>query len=173
MRMSIWDLEFWREISHVGDNSHRDTIVNPNQLRMTMSGNIDPGRQWRQGRSTTPSLNGSVTSSRRTIQKGLQGVIREYLQAPPVSTLPQLEFLMGPLASSSSIQLETGLCQMLDIVTAMSDQALLDQESQGSRKNIWKTNPVKTITPKRWEEEDAAGNVLFYYPEFFGLQTDF
>ena len=39
---------------------------------------------------------------------------------------------------------------------------------------MWKSTPVKTVTPKkRWEkEEDEAGNVLFYYPEFFNLLWD-
>ena len=139
---------------------HRDIVVNPNWLKMMMSGNIDVSKQKKQGRSSTPSLSGSVTSSQKVIQKGLQGVIREYLQAPPVSTLPHPEFPMGgPLPSTSSIWLEEGLCQMLDIVTAMSDQG-----SQGSKRNTWKSTLAKTVTPKkRWEkEEDEAGNVLFY-----------
>ena len=51
---------------------------------------------------------------------------------------------------------------MLDVIMVMLDQALSDQGSQGSRKNVWKTTPAKTITPKkRWEkEEDEASNVL-------------
>ena len=102
-------------------------------------------------------------------------MIRDYLQALPVSTLPQLVFQMGgPLPSTSSVRLEEGLRQMLDIVMAMLDQALSDQGSQGSRMNVWKSTPVKTITlKKRWEkEEDEAGNILFYYPEFFDLPLD-
>ena len=63
---------------------------------------------------------------------------------------------------------------MSGIITGMSDQALLDQGSQGSKKNMWKTTLAKTVTPeKRWEkEEDKAGNILFYYPEFFDLPLD-
>ena len=64
---------------------------------------------------------------------------------------------------------------MLDVITGMSDQALLDQGSQGSKKNAWKSlKPGGIATPKqRWEkEEDEAGNILFYYPEFFGLPVD-
>ena len=64
---------------------------------------------------------------------------------------------------------------MSDVITGMSDQVLLDQGSQGSKKNVWKTTPAKIVTPKkRWEkEEDEAGNVLFYYPEFSDLPLDF
>ena len=105
----------------------------------------------------------------------LQDVVQEYLKAPLASTLPQPAFQMaGPLASSLSIWLEEGLRQMLDIITGMLDQASSDQGSQGSRKNAWKTTLAKTITPKkRWEkEEDEAGNILFYYPEFFDLPYD-
>ena len=110
----------------------------------------------------------------KTIKKGLKEAVQEYLQAPPASTLPCPEFPMdGLLPSSSSVQLEEGLHQMLDIVTAISEQALSDQGFQGSRKSAWKTTPGKTTIPKRWErEEDSAGNILFYYPEFFGLPLD-
>ena len=129
-----------------------------------MSRNIDVNKQRKQGRNSTPSSNGSVTSSWKKIQHGLQGVIRGYLQAPLASTLPQLEFPMaGPSTFSSSSQLKEGLRQTSDIITGMSDQALLDQGSQGSRKNVWKTTLAKTVTPKKkWEkEEDKAGNVCF------------
>ena len=132
---------------------------------MKMSGTIVLNDVLRQGRSTTLSSSGS-NQNRRLIMTSLQDAVQEYLKAPPASTLPQPSF-----ASSSSIQLEEGLHQMLDAVTGMSDQALLDQGSQGSRKNVWKTTLARTITPKkRWEkEEDEAGNILFYYPEFFDL----
>ena len=136
---------------------------------MTMSGSINPGRQQRQGRSTTPSSNGSVTSSWRTIQKGLQGVIREYLQAPLVSTLPQPAFLMaGPSQSNSSVQLEEGLCQMSDIVTVMLDKALLDQGSQGSKKSsqtIWKIVDQEEIaTTSHWTEYEYNSDILYSWP---------
>ena len=60
------------------------------------------------------------------------------------------------------------------LTTGMSDQVLSDQGSQGSKKSTWKTTLARTVAPKkRWEkEEDEAGNVLFYYPEFFGLSYD-
>ena len=78
------------------------------------------------------------------------------------------------MSGPDTVQLEEGLCQMSDTVMAMLDQALLDQGSQRSRRNVWKSILVKTITPKkRWEkEEDEVGNVLFYYPEFFDLPLD-
>ena len=141
---------------------------------MTISGTIDLDRQKRQEKSTTLSSSGSVTVPWKVIRKGLEEAVWEYLQALPVSTLPHPEFPMdGLLPSSSSIQIEEGLCQMSDIVTVMLEQALLDQGSQGFRKSAWKTTPGKIITPKRWErEEDSAGNILFYYPEFFGLPLD-
>ena len=130
----------------------RDIIADLNQSKMMISGTINVDRQKRQGRSSTPNSSGSAVMPQKTIRKGLQEAVREYFLAPLVSTLPQLAFLTdGPLASSSSVRLEEGLCQMLDIVMAMSDQALLDQGSQGSRKNVWKTTLVKTVTPKRWE----------------------
>ena len=97
---------------------HRDNIANPNWSKIMMSRSFNVNRQKKQGRSSTPSSNGSVTSSQKVIQKGLQGAIREYLQAPLASTLPCPEFPMGGLLpSTSSIWLEEGLRQM-------SDQAL-------------------------------------------------
>ena len=99
----------------------------------------------------------------------LQDVVWGCLKAPPASTLPQPSF-----TSSSSVHLEEGMHQMSEVITEMLNQALSDQGSQGSRKNIWKTTPARTVTPKkRWEkEEDKAGNILFYYPEFFDLPLD-
>ena len=64
---------------------------------------------------------------------------------------------------------------MSEVITVMLETALSDQGSQGSsKKNAWKTvNRGGTVTPKRWEkEEDEAGNILFFYPEFFGLPPD-
>ena len=70
----------------------------------------------------TPSSSGSVTAPQKVIEKGLQEVVQEYLQAPPVSTLPHPEFPTdGPLPSSSSVQPEEGLHQMSGIVTVMSE----------------------------------------------------
>ena len=101
---------------------------------------------------------------------GLQDAVQEYLKAPPASMLPQPSF-----TSTSSVCLEEGLRQMSDVIMGMSDQALSDQGSQGSKKNTWKSlTPGGITTPKkRWEkEEDDAGNILFYYPEFFNLPLD-
>ena len=104
---------------------------------------------------------------------GIQDAVQEYLKAPLASTLPQLAFLMAGLsASNSSTQLEEGLHQMSNVITGMSDQG--SQGSRGSRRNTWKKVLEKTVIPKkRWEkEEDEAGNILFYYPEFFNLPYD-
>ena len=49
----------------------RDIIVDPNRLKMTLSGTIDVDSQRRQGRSPTPSSSGSVPTPQRTITKGL------------------------------------------------------------------------------------------------------
>ena len=93
---------------------------------------------------------------------GLQDAVQEYLKAPPANTLPHPQF-----ALSLSVHLEEGLHRMLDT-------ALLDQGYQEPKKNAWTKPLVKTATPKQqWErEEDEAGNILFFYPEFFGLLAD-
>ena len=142
---------------------HRDIDADLNRSKMTMSGTIDVDKQRRQGRSSTLSSSGSAVMPQRMIRKGLQEVVKEYLQASLVGTLPQLEFLMGgPLPLSSSIQLEEGLCQMLDIVTAMLNQALSDQGSQGFR-NAWKTNQGETTTLNKWREYVFNGKTHFSY----------
>ena len=65
---------------------------------------------------------------------GLQDAVQEWKNAPLVSTLPQPSF-----ASSSSVHLEEGMHQMSEVVTAMSETALLDQGSQEEVvKNTWK-----------------------------------
>ena len=96
----------------------------------------------------------------------LQDAVQEYLKAPLANMLPQPSF-----TSSLSVHLEEGMHQMSEVVSEMLNQALSDQDSQGSRKNAWGKALAKTVTPKkRWEkEEDEAGRVLFYYPEFFDL----
>ena len=138
-----------------------------------MSGTIVLNDASRQGRSMTPSSSGlSRNLNQRSIMTGLQDAVQEYLKAPPANTLPQPLF-----ASSSSVCLEEGMRQMSGIVTGMSDWALSDQGSQGSRdsrKNMWGKAPAKIATPKkRWEkEEDENSNVLFYYLEFFDLLYD-
>ena len=66
---------------------------------------------------------------------GLQDAVQEYLKAPPANTLPPPSF-----ALSLSVCLEEGMHQMSGIITGMSDQALSDQGSQGSKdswKNAW------------------------------------
>ena len=64
---------------------------------------------------------------------GLQEAVQEWKNAPPANTLPPPSF-----ASSSSIRLEEGMCQMLEVVQGMSEMALSDQGSQGSNKSVWK-----------------------------------
>ena len=57
---SVWSKPFYREqhkfTSYFGSQG---ITAGPNQMSMTMSGTIDVDRQKRQGRSTTPSSNGS------------------------------------------------------------------------------------------------------------------
>ena len=122
-------------------------------------------------RIISPVRKDKIVKARNESEKTnfMTDVVQEYLKAPLVSMLPQPSF-----ASSSSVHLEEGTCQMSEVVTEMSNQALLDQGFQGSRKNAWKRDPVKTVIPKkRWEkEEDKSGNILFNYPEFFDLPYD-
>ena len=96
---------------------------------------------------------------------GLQDAVQEYLKAPPANTLPQPAFQMaGPSTSNSSVQLE-GMHQMSGIIKEMSDKALLDQDSQESKKNAWKSlKPGGTITPK-WQEYVFNGETRFSYVE--------
>ena len=162
----------WRNTS-----TCRDIVADLNWSKMMMFGSIDISEPKRQGRNSTPSSNGSVTSSWRRIQKGLQGAVREYLQAPLVSTLPHPEFPMaGPSTSHSSGQLEEGLRQMLDIITGMSDQALLDQGSQGSRKSsqtIWKiADQGRTTTLDKWREYIFNGKTCFLMLKNLGFRKE-
>ena len=65
---------------------------------------------------------------------GLQDAVQEWKNAPPVSTLPQLSF-----ASSSSVHLEEGMHQMLEVITAMLETSFADQGSQENPvKNTWR-----------------------------------
>ena len=95
------------------------------------------------------------------IRKGLHEAVKEYLQAPLVSTLPCPEFLIdGPLASSSSVQLETGLCQMSEVVMAMLDQALSDQGSLG-------TSQGKIATLNKWKEYKFNDKIFYSYADCY------
>ena len=101
--------------------------------------------------------------------KGLQAAVKEYLEAPPASTLPHLEFpTAGPSQSSSSIQLEMGLHQMSEVITAMSEMALSDQGHQeGPVRNTWKgLKKGKTATSNYpWTEYWFNSEVCFGHPD--------
>ena len=119
----------------------------------------------------TPSTSSSQreTPIQKTIRKGLQSAVMEYLQAPPASTLPRLEFLTaGPLQSSSSIRLEESMRQMSRVISAMSETVLSDQESQESlAKNTWKAlKKGKTTTSNYpWTEYWFNREVCFGHPD--------
>ena len=76
--------------------------------------------------------------------------------------------MAGPSTLNSSVQLEEGLCQMLDVVIGMSDQALLDQGSQGSKKSsqtVWKIADQEEITTtSRWTEYKFNGKIFYSWP---------
>ena len=94
---------------------------------------------------------------------GLQDTVQEWKSAPPASTLPQLSF-----ASSSSIHLEEGMCQMSEVVTAMSETALSDQGSQeGPVRNTWRgLKQGETATTNHpWTEYWFNGEVCFGHPD--------
>ena len=124
-----------------------------------MSGTIILNDVPRQGRSMTLSSSGS-SQNQRLIMTSLQDAVQEYLKTPLASTLPQPLF-----ATSSSVQLEEGMCQMLGVIVGMSDQALLDQGSQESKKNAWRSlKPGGTATPK-WREYMFNSETRFSYVE--------
>ena len=83
----------------------RDIIVDPQRSVMTMSSTIVLNNAPKQGRSTTPSSNGSPVRSpaQKVIMRGLQGAVREYqgLGSPSAASLPvfpqERPSLSGPL----------------------------------------------------------------------------
>ena len=94
---------------------------------------------------------------------GLQDVVQEWKNAPPASTLPQPSF-----ASSSSVRLEEGMCQMSEVVAMMSETGLSDQESQeGVVRNTWKGLKVgeTATTNYPWTEYWFNGEVHFGHPD--------
>ena len=93
---------------------------------------------------------------------GLQDAVQVWKNAPPASTLPQPLF-----ATSSSVRLEEGLCQMSEVVTAMSETALLDRESQENPvRNTWKELRAGTGTSNAaWTEYWFNGEVRFGHPD--------
>ena len=97
----------------------RDTVVGPQRSTMTMSRSIVQPDAPMQGRSTTQSSSGSPVRSlaQKTIMRGLWGVVREYwglgsLSAASLLALVSMHGRPSSGPSSSSIQLETGMCQM-------------------------------------------------------------
>ena len=94
---------------------------------------------------------------------GLQDAVQEWKNAPPASTLPQPSF-----ASSLSVCLEEGMCQMSEVVTAMSETGLLDQGSQENPvKNTWKglKRGETATTNYPWTEYWFNGKVRFGHPD--------
>ena len=93
---------------------------------------------------------------------GLQDVVQEWKNAPPVSTLPQLLF-----ASSLSVRLKEGMRQMSEVVTVMSEMSFADQGSQeGPVKNTWKDLKLggTATTNHPWTEYWFNGEVCFGHP---------
>ena len=94
---------------------------------------------------------------------GLQDAVQEYLKAPPANTLPQPSF-----ALSSSVHLEEGMRQMLEVVVEMSEKALSVQESQeGPVRNTWKDlkRGGTATTNHPWTEYWFDGEVCFGHPD--------
>ena len=94
---------------------------------------------------------------------GLQEAVQEYKNAPPASTLPQPSF-----TSSSSIRLEEGMRQMLEVVTAMSEMSFVDQGSQGDPvRNTWRDlqRGGTATTNHPWTEYWFNGEVCFGHPD--------
>ena len=94
---------------------------------------------------------------------GLQDTVQVWKNAPLASMLPQPSF-----ALSSSVCLEEGLCQMLEVVMVMLETALSDQGSQeGLVKNTWKgLKQGETATSNHpWTEYWFNGEVHFGHPD--------
>ena len=94
---------------------------------------------------------------------GLQDAVQEWKNAPPVSTLPQPSF-----ASSSSVRLEEGMCQMSEVVTVMSETSFVDQGSQETVVwNTWKDLKAgeTATTNYPWTEYWFNGEVRFGQPD--------
>ena len=94
---------------------------------------------------------------------GLQEAVQEWKSAPLASTLPQLLF-----ALSSSVRLEEGMRQMLEVVMRMLETALSDQGPQEDVvRNTWKDlkwgGTATTNSP--WTEYWFNGEVCFGHPD--------
>ena len=134
-------------------SAQRDIDAGPQRLKMMIVRSTDLNRQSRWERSSTLSLSGSQGRTQKTIRKGLQEAVKEYLQAPPASTLPHSEFpTAGPSQLSLSTHFEMGLHQMSEVVMVMSEMAL---SVQGSRES-----PVKNM----WKDLKKGGTTTTNYP---------
>ena len=94
---------------------------------------------------------------------GLQDTVQEWKNAPPVNMLPQPSF-----ASSSSVRLEEGMRQMLEVVMAMSETSFADQGSQEDPvRNTWKglKRGETATTNYPWTEYWFNGEVRFGHPD--------
>ena len=137
----------------------------PKRSMMKMFSTIALNDVPRQGRSMTPSSSGSNRSLnrvQRSMMTGLQDTVQEWKNAPLVSTLPQLSF-----ASSLSVCLEEGMCQMSEVITGMLETALSDQGSQeGQARSAWRTlKEGRTATSNHpWSEYWFNGEVCFGHP---------
>ena len=93
---------------------------------------------------------------------GLQDAVQEWKNAPPANTLPPPSF-----ASSSSVRLEEGMHQMLEVVLKMSEMVLSDQGSQEEVvKNTWRglKQGETATTNYPWTEYWFNGEVRFGHP---------
>ena len=111
---------------------HRDIVVNPQRSVMTMTSIIRQINALRQGRSTTLSSHGSPARSpaQKVIMRGLQGAVRDYRGLGSLSavSLPAPVFQqerpsLDPLSSLS--WLESGMHQMLEVITRMLETAFV------------------------------------------------
>ena len=90
---------------------------------------------------------------------GLQRAVQEYLGSPSATSLPQLAVLprvkpiSGPL-SLESVQLESGMCQMSEVNTRMSEVALSAQDLRGTSQGVIAAPSVQHM------EQDANGNII-------------
>ena len=88
---------------------------------------------------------------------GLQDAVQEWKNAPPASTLPHPSF-----ALSSSVRLEEGMRQMLEVVADLSATVLSDQGSQDPKTSAWKVpKPGGTAIPK-WTEYWSDCEMKFF-----------
>ena len=145
----------------------RDITIDPQRSVMMMFRSIVQPNVPMWGRSMTPSSHGSPARSlaQKAIMRGLQGAVRDYqgLGSPSTASLPPLEFLQeGPSSGASnwSFQVETGMHQMLEVITKMSDVTFSDQESQV-------TSQGKTATLNKWREYEFNDKIFYCWADCY------